>query len=1115
MDPSAPRTLRTLIALHEESSGACVAYPVMRPEWAAFGDRDDVLTELRLFLEAQVRKLSAPEVAHLHLAPDVSGRLVPVTLGRVDLPHALRHASEVVFPCALIPKGDAHWVVILPLRHSFFVEPDEPLVPAIRAEAERLIRALEPTPSQWLDLLPAPTVDLELLEVQLAERDEERGAAAGLARKLTRLAERRAAREMLDHVGRPLHGQTRGAAPCVGREQEQAALGALLAAPTRSGVVLVGPEGSGKSAVFRSWLGSVGRDAERLVWATSGAQLIAGQSGLGQWQERLRRVLESASRLDAILYFDDLADLFGDKAGGFVDLASGVKPFVDDGRVRVVGELTSEVLDELRQRDPSFLALFHVIAVPAMSRDDAARALHAHVVSDTRRAGNAPDAPLLTPETERVILTLTERYVPYRAFPGKAVRLYEEVRAAARRLDPAGSAGIDPDQAYATFSVATGVPRFLLDPAEALGADRLRTQLRARVVGQEDAVERVIETLGVVKAALSQGEKPLASFLFVGPTGVGKTELARALAAQIFGDPTHLIRFDMSEYADPSAAERLIRGTDSREGALTREVRRKPFGVVLLDELEKADPSVFDLLLQVCGEGRLTDARGRTAYFHNVILIMTSNLGASHRARPPLGIGAQAATDGQRYEDAIEARFRPEFINRIDRIVPFVSLDQAQMQAVTRLMVAKLAGRRGFMDARASLSVTDAAIERLARAGHDPAYGARGMRRFLDEALAAPLARLVGELGEVWEGASLRVRAAHEPEERGQDGARIASRALGEWHVDAFRGERLGRHRSLDVIWAFARVRREADGWLLSPAIEGLLQRRRFLTMQLNQHARRARRNADPGPLAATLARDAGRLAQPLEALEAVSEEVRVYEELLLGALWSDSRDGGVDMALCDELRARLTKAAVRATMTAEPVDRATVYLQERDLQGAAAHWLRGLAQEARARSWKVWAFPARGTTGLVLPAGDSSALPFAPAIELHELVALLDVTPRAPMSVVLSGSGALIGNYLYAERGLHRVAAGPEGVERGHFELTFVIAEAPPSPATLARVAPAPFDPRAGLHLLPAARVVEAHRGLVIAVGGALRIAVEDYWTEIDAVVAATVRRHPQTEVA
>ena len=145
------------------------------------------------------------------------------------------------------------------------------------------------------------------------------------------------------------------------------------------------------------------------------------------------------------------------------------------------------------------------------------------------------------------------------------------------------------------------------------------------------------------------------------------------------------------------------------------------------------------------------------------------------------------------------------------------------------------------------------------------------MRRFLDEALAAPLARLVGELGEVWEGASLRVRAAHEPEERGQDGARIASRALGEWHVDAFRGERLGRHRSLDVIWAFARVRREADGWLLSPAIEGLLQRRRFLTMQLNQHARRARRNADPGPLAATLARDAGRLAQPLEALEAVS----------------------------------------------------------------------------------------------------------------------------------------------------------------------------------------------------------------------------------------------------
>jgi energy-coupling factor transporter ATP-binding protein EcfA2 len=436
---------------------------------------------------------------------------------------------------------------------------------------------------------------------------------------------------------------------------------------------------------------------------------------------------------------------------------------------------------------------------------------------------------------------LTERYVPYRAFPGKAVRLYEEVRAAARRLDPAGSTGIDPDQAYATFSVATGVPRFLLDPAEALGADRLRAQLRARVVGQEDAVERVIETLGVVKAALSQGEKPLASFLFVGPTGVGKTELARALAAQIFGDPTHLIRFDMSEYADPSAAERLIRGTDSREGALTREVRRKPFGVVLLDELEKADPSVFDLLLQVCGEGRLTDARGRTAFFHNVILIMTSNLGASHRARAPLGIGAQAATDDQHYEDAIEARFRPEFINRIDRIVPFVSLDQAQMQAVTRLMVAKLAGRRGFMDARASLSVTDAAIERwrervttrpTVRAG----CGASWTRRWRHRSRGWWASS--GRCGR--EPACVCGLRPTSPRSVARMGARIASRALGavarrRVPGRAPRATPLAR-RDLGLRARAARGGRLASA---SPAIEGLLQRRRFLTMQLNQHARR------------------------------------------------------------------------------------------------------------------------------------------------------------------------------------------------------------------------------------------------------------------------------------
>ncbi|MEZ4324253.1 MAG: AAA family ATPase [Polyangiales bacterium] len=1101
-----PRSLRTLIAIHEDTNGACVAHPVMRPDWAAYGLRDDCVEELRLFLEAQLLELSAPDVAKLHLPPECEGRLVHVPIAREDLPHALRSEHQVVFPCALIPRGRSHWAVILPLNHAFHVEHDEPLEETIRAEARRLVHALEPTPAQWLDLLPSAVVEVEVLTLTLAERGQQRGAVANLTRRLTQQAERRAAREMLDHVGRALHGGHRPSAPFVGRRQELAGLSALLAAPRRSGVVLVGAEGTGKSALFDAWLRGVGAQEGRLVWATSGAQLIAGQSGLGQWQERLRRVLTAVEKLDAILYFDDLADLFGDKAGGFVDLASGVKPFVDDGRVRIVGELTSEVLDELRQRDPSFLALFHVISLPAMTRDETAAVLHARVEHDSRRAGNVADAPLMGPETERVILALTERFVPYRAFPGKALRLYEEVVSAARRVDPSGGTSIDAEQAYLTFSAVTGVPRFLLDPGQALGADRLRDRLRARVIGQEPAVERVLETLGVLKASLSPGEKPLASFLFVGPTGVGKTELARALAAEVFGDEAHIIRFDMSEYADPSAAERLIRGTDSREGALTREVRRKPFGVVLLDELEKADPSVFDLLLQVCGEGRLTDARGRTAYFHNVILIMTSNLGAQHRARAPLGLGARAPAADVHYDAAVEARFRPEFVNRIDRVVPFASLDTEQMRAVTRLMVRKLAQRRGFRDARATLWISTRALESMASAGHDPAYGARGMRRFLDESLAAPLARVIGELGEAWEGATLSIRLEDDSEPAKGVGAseRMVAHRAGEWLIEVYRGDHGAARHDLSVIDAFSALRREAHAWMVSPAIEALTQRRRFLTMQL---ARRSSRQATAS--SASVARDIGRLEAPLSELEAAAEETRIYEELLLGSLWAGETSADIDHALARALRDRLTRAGVRASMTDEPVDRASVYVQERDAHCGAGSWLLGLLRETKERGWSVWGFPARAMTGVEVTQtpSDWGAHAFAPAHGPDELRALVEREPRAPLSLVLSLSGPLSGSYLYAERGLHRVLADADGPPRRHFSVSFVIAEAPPKQTTLARVTPAPFDPRGALHLEQAARVVDPRRGRVRVGESELEVPADAYWEHIDRIVGTVLR--------
>ena len=771
-------TLDTLIVVRELFDGTELCFPVADPALVSYSPADAGLAEQRLFLEEYLPQQPPAVLARFSCPPATELRELDVLLTRKDLPKRLQLTAPTSVACLVIPHGRDSWVVVPSIGHVFYVAPAEDLDGAVRDEVQRMVAAMEPTPLEFLELLPAQSSRLEPLTLELDRSRLAGFMPAGKARALRkRAAEAKLNRDalaVLESVAIPLHTRRSvlRAAPVVGRERELEQLDALLGARERLSVLLLGDDLVGKSALLSAWLRArAGSDEPRAAYATSGAQLIAGMSGLGQWQERVRRVLEAAERLDAILYFDNLGDLFGDRPDGKVDLAGAMRRFVDDGRVRVVGELRQAAVESYERRHVGFFAGLHRIKLEPLSAAQAAEALQRRV---EHAAQHEPQRPNLDPAAVQPLIDLVERYRPYQSHPGSGIALYEELRAmheqaqrsaASRRSAPMEDkpATIGRDALLSAFSMQSGVPRFLLARDSALAVDQVEARLARRLVGQREAVRRVAEAICVVKAGLQPPGKPLSTFLFVGPTGVGKTELARSLADYLFGSERRLTRFDMSEYMDPGAAQRLIQGTDRAEGQLTQRVRQQPFCVLLLDEIEKAHPAVFDLLLQVCGEGRLTDAAGRLAHFNNALIIMTSNLGAAHR-RQAIGLAAPARDDQAYYDEQVEAAFRPEFVNRIDRIIAFSALSAGEIEQIARLALRGLNRRRGVSELGLSVEPSAAAVRALARRGHSEAYGARQLRRALEQSLVTPLARLLADLGPRARGARAVVQTAAEAE---------------------------------------------------------------------------------------------------------------------------------------------------------------------------------------------------------------------------------------------------------------------------------------------------------------------------------------------------------------